>query len=386
MRIAIIGGGIGGLTTALALRQFGFEPQVFEQAPALLEVGAAIIMWPNATRVLQRLELGETIRQHGGLVEQTQWLRHDGRQLNHFQLPKSDALAIVLRRAELQNALLSALPPDSIHLGRVFESYQLLSEKIVANFRDGSPFECDVLIGADGLHSHVRAQLLNDGAPVDRGYSSWRGVAPHTPASLTSATAYEIYGRGQRFGIGPLGQGKVGWWATANTRGDIPAESPGHIDRSQLLELFDGWCEPVSELIQATPLTSLVRNEVFDRLPSRKWGEGSLTLLGDAIHPTTPNLGQGGCLAIEDAAVLGRCLQKYGTESGAASALRKFEQLRFARTTAIARYSRAYGAVGQWENRFAVKLRELVLSTFPSGLTKRLFDGVFSYDAYAVNI
>ena len=386
MRIAIIGGGIGGLTAALALRQFGFEPKVFEQAPLLLEVGAAIIMWPNAMRVLNRLGLAESVRRHAGVVEQTQWLHRDGRQLNHVVLPTSDAPAVVIHRAHLQTALLSALPQDSIHLGRAFASYQQLSDKIVAHFGDGSQVECDVLIGADGLHSHVRAQLLNDGPPIDRGYSSWRGVAPHTPASLIPATAYEIYGRGQRFGIGPLDLGKIGWWASANTASGATIESSGQANRDELLRRFEGWCDPVPELIQATPLTALVRNEVFDRLPSRKWGEGSMTLLGDAIHPTTPNLGQGGCLAIEDAAVLARCLHQYGTGAGASYALRKFEQLRFARSTAIARYSRVYGAVGQWENRLAVQLRGLVLSTFPRGLTKRLLGGVFEYDAYSVSI
>jgi len=163
-------------------------------------------------------------------------------------------------------------------------------------------------------------------------------------------------------------------------------ESDARTNRDQLVQLFAGWCEPVLELIQATPLTSLVRNEVFDRLPGTKWGEGRITLMGDAIHPTTPNLGQGGCLAIEDAAVLARCLHQYGEEAGAAFALRKFERLRFARTTTIARYSRVYGVVGQWENRLAVWLRGLVLSTFPSGLTRRLLGELFDYDAYSVSI
>lgn len=385
MRIAIIGGGIGGLAAALALRQCGLESAVFEQAPQLLEVGAAIIMWPNATRILRRLGLEENIRRRGGVVEQAQWLRSDGKRLNAARLPDTGTPAIVIHRADLQHALLSAVPSDSIHLNRVFASYEQSSDRIVVHFADGSSEECDILIGADGLHSQVRAQLLHDGPPIDRGYSSWRGVAPHTPASLVPATAYEIYGRGQRFGIGPLGRGRVGWWAAANTNRERGINSPLSVDRPELLQLFEGWCEPVMELIEATPLTSLVRNEVFDRLPSRKWGEGAMTLLGDAIHPATPNLGQGGCLAIEDAAVLARTLQKYGVDDRAL-ALRKFERLRFERTTAIARYSRIYGAAGQWKNAVAVQLRGLVLSAFPGFLTERLLRAVFDYDAYAVSI
>jgi 2-polyprenyl-6-methoxyphenol hydroxylase-like FAD-dependent oxidoreductase len=386
MRIAIIGGGIGGLTAALALRQFGYEPQVFEQAPQLLEVGAAIIMWPNAMRVLHRLGLTEVLRQHGGIVEQARWLKQDGSQLNHFALPQSDAPAIALHRADLQHALVNALPQSSIHLARLFESYEQTPAGVVANFRDGSSFECDVFIGADGLHSRAREQLLHDGPPIDRGYSSWRGVIAKVPASIAPATAYEIYGRGQRFGMGPLGRGRVGWWATANTSHDISKESAGAASHNELLRLFDGWCEPVPDMIHATPLTSLVRNEVFDRLPSRKWGEGSMTLLGDAIHPTTPNLGQGGCLAIEDAVVLARCLHECGAKAGIPYALRRFERLRFARTTTIAQYSRAYGVVGQWENRFAVQLRDLVHSMLPRGLAKHLLSRVFNYDAYSVSI
>jgi len=426
MRIAIIGGGIGGLTAALALRQFGFEPVVFEQAPELLEAGAAILMWPNAMRVLHRLGLAETIRQHGGILEHARWMNRDGKLLNHFQLPKTEMPAVALHRSELQRALLQALPQNSIHLGHVFESYEQLSDRIVAHFSSGSSFESDVLIAADGLHSRARAQLLNDGPPADRGYIAWRGVVPYTPSSVTPATAIEIYGHGQRFGIGPLGFGKVGWWASANktscrlpvrqengetSRSETDASASwdssrrtsitsedGMTTREELLRLFDGWCEPVPELIKATPLTSLVRNTVYDRRSVRRWGVGAMTLLGDAIHPTTPNLGQGGCLAIEDAAVMARCLEKYASDAGPAErgkelplssvsvALGRFEKLRFARTAAIARYSRAYGVVGQWQNRWAVQVRGLILSTVPKGLAQRLFRAVFDYDACAVSI
>src|SRR5437763_1769044 len=216
MQIAIIGGGIGGLTAALALRQFGFEPQVFEQAPALLDVGAAILMWPNAMRVLRHLGLADAVRQHGGLMEQACWLNYDGRLLNTFRFPKTDLPPMALHRAELQHVLLNALSENSIHLDHVFESYEQRDGEIVARFAGGRSFECEALIGADGLHSRTRKQLLNDGPPTEHDYVAWRGVVDSPPRSITPGIAYEIYGRGQRFGIGTLGSGKIGWWASVN--------------------------------------------------------------------------------------------------------------------------------------------------------------------------
>src|SRR5256885_1188821 len=149
MRIAIIGGGIGGLTAALALRQFGFAPQVFEQAPAVLEVGAAILMWPNAMRVLHRLGLATTIREHGTVLEKAQWLRCDGKLLNQFRLPKSDVPAVALHRADLQHTLIQALPQETVHLGHVFKNYEQLPDQIMVHFNNASSVSCDALIAAD---------------------------------------------------------------------------------------------------------------------------------------------------------------------------------------------------------------------------------------------
>ncbi len=402
MRIAIIGGGIGGLTAALALRQFGFEPQIFEKAPHLLEVGAAILMWPNAMRVLDRLGLAKTIREQGGHLEKSSWLRCDGKALNNFSFPKTDQPAVAVHRAALQQALVSAVRADSIHLDHVFEGYEEFPDRVISKFQNGQSFEADILIGADGVHSRAREQLLNDGPPTDHHYVAWRGVVSDTFSSVQSATATEIYGSGQRFGIGPLGAGRIGWWASANkslhtdrnprnsAQGTAGAEDSESI-RQELLDLFGNWCEPVPDLIRVTPLKAVVKNAVRDRPPAEKWGTGAISLLGDAIHPLTPNLGQGGCLAIEDAAVLARCIEKYARNASEPQiatplALRRFESARRTRTAWLARFSRAYGVIGQWETRSAVQLRDFGLSLVPKGLTTRFLRSVFEYDAYAVRI
>src|SRR6185369_1273723 len=287
----------------------------------------------------------------------------DGFLINSISIP----VAVALHRADLQSALLHSLPEDAIHLGHSLVSYSQHGDKTIATFANGNSVEADVLIGADGIHSDVRAQFINDGEPVNRGYTVWRGIAPTSPSLIPPATAIEIHGRGKRFGIGPVGLGRLGWWATANVS-----------DTDDLSTLFAGWYRPVLELIEATPKKSVLKTSALDREPNKTWGSGRMTLLGDAIHPTTPNLGQGGCLAIEDALVLARCLKRYrATEE----ALRNYEHLRFKRTAAVAKYSRYYGAMGQWENIWARGVRRTALALVPESIARSLMQIVFDYDA-----
>ncbi|HET6977523.1 MAG TPA: FAD-dependent monooxygenase [Pyrinomonadaceae bacterium] len=371
VQIAIIGGGIGGLTAALALKQSGFNAEVFEQAPALLDVGAAIALWPNAMRVLNRLELTEKILEQAGVMKEIRWLDQDGFLINRVSLAgNANYPAVALHRADLQATLLHSLPEESIHLDHSFVNYQQHSDKMIATFANGVSVNADFVIGADGIHSDVRAQLINDGEPVDRGYTVWRGIAAHVPSQIPPATAIEIHGRGKRFGIGPVGPGRLGWWATANAT-----------DTDSLSSLFAGWYQPVLELIEATPGASILETKALDRAPTKTWGHGRMTLLGDAIHPTTPNLGQGGCLAIEDALVLTDCFRKFGATE---SALRNYERLRYERTAAVTKYSRYYGAAGQWENIWARGLRKTALALVPEAIASSVMQIVFAYDATSV--
>jgi 2-polyprenyl-6-methoxyphenol hydroxylase-like FAD-dependent oxidoreductase len=398
IRIAIIGGGIGGLTTAIALRHFGFEPEVYEQAPALLDVGAAIALWPNAMRVLKHLGLADQILQLSGEMDEICWLDQTGRLINRVSLREPEfSSSIALHRADLQSTLLNAIPPTSLHLAHSLINFEQTKDQIVAHFANGHATTADILIGADGIHSHVRSQILNDEEPIYRGYTVWRGISPVAFNSIPSRTAIELHGRGQRFGIGPVGGGKIGWWASMNAantslkanerRSDSRSFRQGKSflpDRRrdtqrELLHLFDGWHRPLIQLIEATPSFSILKTGAFDRRASKKWGVGRATLLGDAIHPTTPNLGQGGCMAIEDAMVLARCFRDYSVEE---QTLRRFETLRYKRTSAITRYSRLYGTIGQRNNVWARAFRRSMFSLMPENVARRLMKIVFDYDAY----
>jgi len=373
VQIAIIGGGIGGLTATLALQQSGFQAEVFEQAPVLLDVGAAIAMWPNAMRVLEHLQLGDEILEHGGVVAELRWMDQNGFLLNRVSISDGKTPAVALHRSDLQRTLRSALPQASIHLGHAIVSYEQRGDRMIAKFANGRSVEADFMIAADGVHSRVRAQFINDGDPINRGYTIWRGTSPVTPSAIPPATGIELYGRGKRFGVGPVGLGRTGWWASANT--DQTTD--------RLTDLFAGWYRPVVELIEATPVESILKTVATDREPNKRWSAGRMTLLGDAIHPTTPNLGQGGCLSIEDALVLTRCFEKYGASE---DALRNYERSRYRRTATLTKISRYYGSVGQWENIWARALRRVPLSLAPEQLAQRVMQIVFDYDATKIRV
>jgi 2-polyprenyl-6-methoxyphenol hydroxylase-like FAD-dependent oxidoreductase len=232
---------------------------------------------------------------------------------------------------------------------------------VSAGFSNGRQAEGSALIGADGLNSTVRAQILGPSKPIYRDYWACRGVAHVTLPKKYSRTATETWGRGQRFGFEPMVGGHVFWYATANAPQGSLGDQGGWKD--DLREKFKQWHSPIPELIEATERETILRHEIVDRQPTRRWGEGRVTLLGDAAHPTTPNLGQGACMAIEDALVLAQCVGKNQDVPGR---LREYEALRYRRTRFITRESRRVGRIGQVEDDLAVVLRSVWLKTLPA--------------------
>jgi 2-polyprenyl-6-methoxyphenol hydroxylase-like FAD-dependent oxidoreductase len=373
--IGIIGGGIGGVAAAVALHRAGIDATVYERANELREVGAGMMLWPNATRVLKELGLLERVVALSGPNHRFLVRSSTGSILLNIGLGHFDVPALCTRRSDLLDALISALPADRVRLGHDFGHLERQSSSVGIHFSNGVSAEHDFLIGADGIRSRVRSQSLGVHETIYRGYTVWRGLA-RLRGSVPDGSNSETWGRGKRFGILHTGADRFTWYAAANT-------DPDHVDstegrRRELLRMFAGWHAPVESLIAATEEGAILKNGAYDLPPLRRWGHGRVMLLGDAAHPCTPNLGLGGCMALEDALVLAKSFCKEATPE---LALRRYESLRRRRTRHVQQRSLLMGHIGQWENLLIAAGRQVMTGMLPARIFERNLRKIYSYAA-----
>jgi 2-polyprenyl-6-methoxyphenol hydroxylase-like FAD-dependent oxidoreductase len=352
MEIIVIGGGIGGLAAAIALRQAGHEVTVLEQAAELREVGAGLAVWSNGLRALDHLGVGHHVRALG-VASTDGWLRTDrGERLLPISTQELRArhgeLGLLLHRAELHDVLRAALGSAELRTGAALERIEEHADTMVAVLSDGRRFTGDALIGADGIRSRVRTYLHGEQPLRYAGYTAWRAVVRFPRARLLTG---ESWGAGARFGIAALRMEQVYVYATANVR---PGTRGKDGEKAELKRIFGGWHEPIPDLLDALVEEDILRNDVYDLPPLRRWGRGRITLLGDAAHPMTPNLGQGACQALEDAVVLGRWLKE---SDDVVMGLRGYEAERRPRASTFVRDSYRAGWLGQLSGPLAVRVR-----------------------------
>ena len=348
LHVSIIGGGIGGLAAACAFQRQGIEVTVFERNPELREIGAGLTLWANGVQVLQQLGLADALTAVSARLTSFECWSWRGKRLGSVRLDTLErrvgAPSLGIHRADLLRRLSGAVDRGSIHLHVHCVGFRSEQGAIISHFADGQQQQTDLLVGADGLYSVIREQLLGKQPPRYSGYTCWRGVALFEERHVSPGISSETWGRGRRFGMLPIGNGRVFWYVTFN----CPA---GEQDREgerkkNLLRLFGSWRHPIGPLIEATDEGAILRNDLFDRPPVRHWGSGRVTLLGDAAHPPTPNLGQGACQALEDALVLAGC---FSGQREPVAALRAYEARRAKRSASIIEQSALFGRIGQWE-------------------------------------
>jgi 2-polyprenyl-6-methoxyphenol hydroxylase-like FAD-dependent oxidoreductase len=361
-RALIVGAGIGGLTAGIALQRRGWDVSILERAPALTEAGAGIAIAANALRALDAIGLGEQLRELRAMQGEAGIRRYDGRWLvrmrpelaeNRFGDP-----VIILRRTALVEILNAALTPDTLRLDTSVLGVDSETGRVDTS---AGEFSADLVVAADGINSTLRQAVFPEHpGPVYSGVTSWRLLAPAPRRSSDDPTrgatdgqrparsvpATETWGRGELFGVNTLADGGTYCYATAVA----PAGQHADDERAELLRRFGGWHEPIPELVATA--SQIVRTDIhcLDK-PLPRLHMGRVALLGDAAHAMTPNLGQGGCQAMEDAIVL-------AAYAGGADGLVGYTEARLARTTDISRRSRQFGRLTQLSGPAGTWLRD----------------------------
>jgi FAD-dependent urate hydroxylase len=336
LRAVIVGAGMGGLTAALALRQAGYRIELYDRAPALAPAGAGVSLWSNGIKVLSRLGLGEAVRAIGGPMQQMSYLSKAGEVLTRFSLePLVEAVGqrpYPVARTDLQRMLLDAVGSEHVKLGANCVAVEQDAARATAVFADGQRATGDVVIGADGTHSIIRSHVL--GEKVERryaGYVNFNGLVPQSDELAPVDTWVTYVGEHKRASLMPVGGGRFYFFFDVPLeRGQPPVASNV---AAELSHHFAGWALPVQRLIERLDPARVTRAEIFDIEPLARLVRGRVALLGDAAHSTVPDLGQGGCQAMEDGWVLANALLT--NDLGVEDALLRYEAARRERTADI---------------------------------------------------
>ncbi|MEV0461359.1 FAD-dependent monooxygenase [Nocardia tengchongensis] len=348
-KAVIVGGGIGGLATAIAFARRGWEIEVLERSARIAEVGAGLSLWPNALRALDALDLGDEIRSRAR-EEGSAGIRDSrGRWLSRTDIDAVRARygsPIMMHRADLLDILRAAVPESAVHTG--VSVSEVRADGAVVHSAGTSAG--DLVVGADGIRSVVRRAVCGVVEPRYSGYTAWRVVV--TPAEPVRDIG-ESWGRGERFGYAVLPDGRIYCFATA----DMPAGTAGG-GLGELRARFGSWHEPIPALLAAADESALLKHDIYDLPPLKTFVTERIALIGDAAHAMTPNLGQGGCQALEDAVVLARVAAEDRD-------LTDYDQQRRPRTQMIVQRSRMIGAIGQLSSPVAVLARNALLRLTP---------------------
>ena len=367
-KLIIVGGGIGGLALAAGLKKLGMEVPVLEAAAEIRPVGAGIVLAHNAQLALQHLGVYDTLKPRGMRIEQGTIRDNHGQQLSQSIALAGDHYWLCIHRGHLHQGLMEHLSPDQVKLDARVIRAEVLEDRVVLHGTNGQTWTAEHVIAFDGIHSAVRKAVAPSTPTRYAGYTCWRGIVHDwQPDSLREAKEFtEVWGRGRRFGIVPIGENKTYWFSTLNGPQDDP--NFAQYKNKELQEVFREFYEPVQESIARTKPEHIFWNDILDIPPPTQLAYGRVILAGDAGHATTPNMGQGAGMALEDAATLAQLFKEaldWNTMG------QQYETLRLERTRWITRNSWTFGRVGQWQNPLAAGLRNKLMRAAPASASQK---------------
>ena len=348
MKIAILGGGVAGVSSAIALKQKGFDVSIYERHASASNIGAGIVVWPNAAYILEQLGVLNEIAAVSGSPAKMRRLSSANEELGAIDIEAINSHmgypSLSILRSDFQNILLSKLESLGVavqYAHTVTHIETKNSGQAEVHFQDGSKIAADVLIGADGrMASYARRYVHGDNAPVYQGFINWIGVYESDEEIFQEIAVADYWGVGERFGIVPVTKHKA-YWAGGIACADIGLRNPAEY-KEELVSIFSGWPKPVQMMIDHTPIERINKIYVHDHDPIRTWHKHNLIAIGDAAHAPLPTSGQGACQALEDAWHLANCLKD--NSHNLEQAFVKFTEIRFEKTANIIMAARGFAA------------------------------------------
>ncbi len=377
MKITIIGAGIGGLTTAIALKQKGFEIEIFESTPKFKKAGSGINLAINAMQVYKKLGLYDLIFEAGSLtsavnITDEKLIPLSAMDLTHFEV-KYKVQSVAIHRATLHQILLDQLTDVPIHLNKKVKALRQSENEVEVDFEDGTTHKASILLGADGIHSVIRKSIFDNTVIRKAKQICWRGITKIKLPEKYQTELNEPWGKGKRFGFVAIAKNEYYWYALANYKNNFREE----FQNIDLVDFYSDFHPIVGKIIASTNKENLLTNEMLDLKPISTWYKNKVCLIGDSAHATTPNLGQGACQAIESAMVLANSLAMHNSTE---KAFKEFQEIRKKKAVGVVNTSWQLGKMAHIENSLLIKMRNFVLSKTPQKIANKQSERMFQVE------
>lgn len=373
MVVDIIGAGIGGLTTAIALQQKGYKIRVFEQAKQLTPVGAGIILANNAMQVYDKLGLRKVIEQKGNIISSLNITKENLKPISKVDLSyfenKYNVKNIAIHRGVLQQILVDRLHSNTLQLNYKLQKIRKNTDGFSLEFKNGKKIQSSVVIAADGINSVIRHHLFPETNTIRcANQICWRGITEFSLPQKLKNELNEAWGKSERFGFVQIEENKVYWYALKAFKNN---NKEFVVDKIE--SYFSKYNSVIQDIISSTKQDQINISEISDLKPINNWSKENVCLIGDAAHAMTPNMGQGACQAIEDAYILAACLSRYETNK----AFKEYQKLRQTKVHQVVKSSWLIGKMAHLSNPILRSVRNQIIQLTPSSINRKQLQQIF---------